>query len=152
MGTLIRHARPAGLAVSIFPLPVTMVQPSFRASLVAAVGAASLHDPGLIAATWAAIALAAITMLADPEHRVASTAAANPLPENHFAMSRHRRPQAGAGQRQPIMATWDQLRRVVTCCRVARPEPGRLHGRVPHTLPPIDDEVTPSASLVMIDG
>ena len=136
MGTLIRHARPAGLAVSILPLPVTMVQPSFRASLVAAIGAAPLLDPGLLAASCAAIALSAITMLADPEHREASTAAANPLPENHFAMSRHRRPQAGAGQRQPIMATWDQLRCVVTCCRVARPEPGRLHGRVPYSLPP----------------
>jgi hypothetical protein len=95
MGTLIRHARPAGLAVSILPLPVTMVQPSFRASLVAAVGAASLLEPRFTAASGAAIALSAITMLADPEHREASTAAANPLPENHFAMSRHRRPQAG---------------------------------------------------------
>lgn len=37
MGTLIRHARPAGLAVSILPLPVAMVQLPFRASLVAAV-------------------------------------------------------------------------------------------------------------------
>lgn len=95
MGTLIRHACPAGLAVSIFPLPVAMVQSSFRAPLVAAVGAASLLAPGFSAAKEAAIALSAITMLADPEHRVAFTAAANPLPENHFSMSRHPCPQAG---------------------------------------------------------
>jgi len=104
MGTLIRHARPAGLAVSIFPLPVPMVQSSFRAPLVAAVGRASLLDPGFSAASGAAIALSAITVLADPEHRVASNAAANPLPENHFAMSRHPCPRGGAGQRQPNMA------------------------------------------------
>jgi hypothetical protein len=95
MGTLIRHARPAGLAVSIFPLSVTMVQSSFRAPLVAAVGAASLPEPGFRAASGAAIALPAITVRTNPEHRMAATAAANPLPENYFAMSRH--PCARAG-------------------------------------------------------
>jgi hypothetical protein len=34
-------------------------------------------------------------MCTDPEHRLASLAAANALPENHFAMNRH--PPAGAG-------------------------------------------------------
>jgi hypothetical protein len=89
MGTLIRHAHPAGLAVSILPLPVAMVQPSFRAPLVPAVRSASLLQPGLSAASRAAIALSAIAVLADPEHLVAFAALANPLPENHFAMSRH---------------------------------------------------------------
>lgn len=104
MGTLIRHARPAGLAVSIFPLPVAMVQSSFQAPLVAAVGGASLPEPGFRAASGAAIALPAITVWTNPEHRMATTAAANPLPENYFAMSRHRCARAGAGQRQPFMA------------------------------------------------
>lgn len=89
MGTLIRHAHPARLAVSILPLAVAMVQPSFRAPLVPAIGAASLLDSGPIAASGAAIALSAIAVLADPEHLVAFAALANPLPENHFAMSRH---------------------------------------------------------------
>jgi hypothetical protein len=34
-------------------------------------------------------------MLTDPEDCVALAAAANPLTENRFAMSRHVRPQAG---------------------------------------------------------
>lgn len=47
---------------------------------------------------------------------------------------RHEPPSvsAGAGQRQPIMAGEDQLRCVVTCRKVAMPEPGR----VPYSLPP----------------
>jgi hypothetical protein len=72
-----------------------MVQPPFRAPLVAAVGAAPLLEPGLGTARRTAIALPAVTVLTDPEHRVASTAGANPLPENHFAMKRHARPQTG---------------------------------------------------------
>jgi len=94
MGTLIRHARPAGMAVSIFPLPIAMVQSSFGAPLMAAVRAPSLLDPGLSAASGVAIALSAITMLTEPDHRLASAAAANPLPENHLTMSRHPCPQA----------------------------------------------------------
>ena len=72
-----------------------MVQPSFRAPLVAAVGTAPLLESGLGAAGQAAIALSTITVLTDPEHRVASTAVANPLTENYFAMNRHARPQTG---------------------------------------------------------
>src|SRR5450756_233875 len=88
MGTLIGHAF-SRLPVPLLPLPVAMIQPSFRASLMAAVGTASLLESGFSAASGTAIALSAITVLADPEHRVASTAAANPLPEKHFAKSRH---------------------------------------------------------------
>ena len=95
MGTLMRHARPAGPTISIFTLPVAMVEASFRAALVAVVGTAPLLEPGLSTASGAAVALSAITVLADPEHRVAFSAAANPLPENDFAMNRHVRPQKG---------------------------------------------------------
>jgi hypothetical protein len=72
-----------------------MIQSPFPTALVAVVGAASLPEPGLGATGEAAIALSTITLPADPEHRVASAAAANPLPENDFAMNRHVRPQKG---------------------------------------------------------
>ena len=73
MGTLIRHARPASPPISIFALP----------------------ESGLSTASGAAVALSAIAVLADPEHRVASSAAANPLPENYFAVGRHPCPRVG---------------------------------------------------------
>ena len=95
MGTLIRHARPASPPISIFALPVAMVESSFQAPLVAAVGAAPLLQSRLSTASGAAVALSAIAVLADPEHRVASSAAANPLPENYFAVGRHPCPHAG---------------------------------------------------------
>lgn len=95
MGTLIRHAGLRQPVVAIVPLAVPMIQPSVRALLMPAVGAAPLAEPGLHAAGQAAIALSTITVLADPEHRMASAAAANPLPENHFARNVHARPQAG---------------------------------------------------------
>jgi len=85
---LIRHARPAPtLAIVLLPIPV--VEPAFRALLIAAVGRPVLPTPGLAAARRAAIALSASAMGTNPEHRLASLAAANPLPENHFALNRH---------------------------------------------------------------
>ena len=72
-----------------------MIELSLRTLLVAAVGAAALLESRLSAASRAAIALAAVAVLTDPEHRLASAAAANPLTENGFAMYRHPRPQAG---------------------------------------------------------
>jgi hypothetical protein len=85
MGTWIRHARSTSLVASIFSLPVAVVQSPIWALLVASIGAASLLEPSFTAASGTAIALPAIAVPADPEHRVASNAAANPLPENHFA-------------------------------------------------------------------
>jgi hypothetical protein len=85
---LIRHARPApALAVLLLPIPV--VEPAFRALLIAVVGRPVLLAPGFGAARRAAIALAAIAMRANPEHRLASRPAANALPENRFSMNRH---------------------------------------------------------------
>ena len=57
MGTLIRHARPAGPALPIISLPIAMIESFFRAPLVAAVGAATLLQPGLSAASGTAIAV-----------------------------------------------------------------------------------------------
>jgi hypothetical protein len=91
---LIRHARPApALAVLLLPIPV--VEPTFPTLLIAAVRSAVLPAPGFGAARRAAIALSAITMLTDPEHRLTSTAAASPLPQNHFAITCHARLRRG---------------------------------------------------------
>jgi hypothetical protein len=91
---LIRHAR-LRLAAPIFALPVAMVEPAFRAALVAAVGAAPLLESCFGTAGDAAITLSTITVLTDPEHRVASAATANPLTENYLTMNRHAPPMAG---------------------------------------------------------
>jgi hypothetical protein len=91
---LIRHARLC-LAAPILALPVAMVEPAFRAALVAAVSAAPLLASRFGTASEAAIALSSITVLTDPEHRVASAATANPLTENYFAMNRQCPPTAG---------------------------------------------------------
>ena len=72
-----------------------MIEPPFRAVLVSPVGQAPLTATGLLAAGETAIALSAITVLADPEHRVASNAEANPLTKNHLAMKTHVRRRAG---------------------------------------------------------
>ena len=90
MGTLIRHARPPA---PVLPLAVAMIEPSFGATLVAAVGAAALPAPGFGAASGTAIALSAIAVSADPEHRVASNA--GPLTKDCLAMKIHARRQAG---------------------------------------------------------
>src|SRR6476620_3696003 len=76
-GRLIRHARPASaLAVLLLLIP--------------AVGRPVLPAPGFGAARRAAIALSAIAMCTNPEHRLASPAAANALPEKYFSMNRIR--------------------------------------------------------------
>jgi len=110
-----------------------MVEPSLRAPLVAAVGATVLLDPGVGAASRAAIALAAITVLTDPEHRVASPAAANPLTENHLALNRHPRPPAGLDNGSP---SW-QAKTIESgdLPKVAKPGPRRLQRRGPPVVP-----------------
>jgi hypothetical protein len=91
---LIRHAR-LRLAAPILALPVPMVEPAFRTALVAAVGVAPLLASRFGTASDAAIALSSITVLTDPEHRVASIATADPLTENDLAMNRQCQPIAG---------------------------------------------------------
>jgi len=96
-GTWIRHV--FALAASVRVLAVAMIQESFGAALVAAVGAAVLLEAGLGAAGQAAVAVSTIAALTDPEDRLA--AQTNSLTENHFAMPGHCEPQArldnGAG-------------------------------------------------------
>src|SRR3954452_10649219 len=66
-----------------------MIEPALRASLMAAVGGAALQTSSVRAASMAAVALAAITMRTNPKCRLASLAATNSRPENHFSMNRH---------------------------------------------------------------
>jgi len=91
---LIRHARLRPTA-PILALPVAMVEPAFRAALVAAVGAAPLLESCFATAGDAAIALSTVTVLTNPEHRVASAATANPLTENDLAINHQCPPMAG---------------------------------------------------------
>jgi hypothetical protein len=93
-GTLIRHAG-GRVALAVGTLPVAMIEPTLRTALVAAVSGAVLAAPGFAPASWAAIALAAIAVRANPEHRLASLAATHSRPENRFSMNRHPPTPAG---------------------------------------------------------
>jgi hypothetical protein len=89
MGRLIRHARlPLAEAASVPLLAIAMIEPSFRALLVAPVGGAPPPAAGLLAALGTAVAVAAIAVRADEEHCLAPVTPANPLPQNRFAMNR----------------------------------------------------------------
>ena len=70
-------------------MAVAVIEPSFRALLVALVGAAPLAAAGGSAAGDAAVAMPAVTMGADEKHRPAVAARTNPLPQNCFAVRCH---------------------------------------------------------------
>jgi hypothetical protein len=72
-----------------------VIEPAFRALLIAVVGSTVLSAPGCGAARRAAIALSAIAMGTNPKCRLASLAATNSRPENHFSINRHPPTQAG---------------------------------------------------------
>lgn len=82
------------MPLSIGTLPVPMIEPAFCTLLVAAVGGSALLAPGFQTARDAAITLPAIAVSTNPEHRMASLAATNSLPENRFAMNHHPPTQA----------------------------------------------------------
>ena len=95
---VVRHARLActlGPALPIFPLPVSVIEPSFRTLLVAAIGATPLTEPSLVAAGQAAITVPAITVGTEKKDRAAFAAPTNSQPENHLAPKRHACSQAG---------------------------------------------------------
>jgi hypothetical protein len=97
-----------------------MIEPSFRAPLVAAVGAASLPAPGFGLTSGTAIAMSAIAVSADPEHRVASNT--SPLTKCRLAMKIHARRQAG-------LDNGDRSWQVRTSFEVWLPAEGRQTGR-----------------------
>jgi hypothetical protein len=147
---LIRHARPApALAVLLLPIPV--VKPAFQTLLIAVVGRPVLPAPGFGAARRAAIALSAIAMCTNPEHRLASRPAANALPENHFSLNRHPPTQAdfdsGNGSCQGRTSLDGDL-----LMKVAEPEPRCFEQR--GSLPPSKPQYKFSrkCSAMMIDG
>jgi hypothetical protein len=81
--------------MAVSALPVTMIELSFRASLVPVVGAAALPAAGFRAAGLAAVALSPIAVPADPEDRVAADNQTNTLTKDHLAMTIHVRPGTG---------------------------------------------------------
>ena len=85
---MIRHARLAA-AFAVVPLTVAMIEASFRALLMAAIGGAPLTQTRLLPAWIAAITLAAVAFGAEKEQGAASGTKAKPLSQNHFAGRRH---------------------------------------------------------------
>jgi hypothetical protein len=85
---LIRHARLAA-AATVLLLPIAMILSAFGTPLIPAIGAPPLLEPRGSAAFEAAISLSPMTVFTDPEHGVTAIVAANPLPQNHFAVSCH---------------------------------------------------------------
>ena len=81
---MIRHASLVHPAPPVLPLPVPVVQPSFRTVLVSAVGASPLTDSGLFPAGDAAVALAAVATRAKEENSAAFAGPAKPLPQKLF--------------------------------------------------------------------
>jgi hypothetical protein len=82
------------VTLAIGALSVSVIEPAFWAPLVAAVGIAALLASAVRTAGDAAVALAAITMRTDPEHRLASLVAANSLPQNYLSLRLHPPTQA----------------------------------------------------------
>ena len=76
-------------------MPVAMIEPPFRTALVSLVGLPALTQPGVLATGEATVALAAITVAAQPEDRVARVTEANSLPEKYFVVIVHLPGRAG---------------------------------------------------------
>jgi hypothetical protein len=129
---LIRHVRlRLTQAAPIRLLAITMIEPSFRAPLVAPVGGPPLPPASLVAALGAAVAVSAIAVRADEENRLAALTKAEPLPKNRFAVNRrHASSQAELDNGSGLMAGWNQLC-LVYLSMVAEHEPCRSNGRVP---------------------
>jgi hypothetical protein len=121
------------MALPVRTLPIAMIQPTFGALLVPAVGGAALLTPGVGTARRAAIALPPITVGTNPEHCLATLAATNALPENHFAMNRHPPTQANFDNDNGSCQGRTSLNGALLM-KVAKPEPRRLNGGV--LLPP----------------
>ncbi len=69
---------------AVLPLPVSMIEPSFRASLMALIGAPPLLDPGRVTAWAATVSVPPVGMRADEEDGVTTGKKADSLEENRF--------------------------------------------------------------------
>ena len=96
------------MALAVVPLTVAMIEAALRTLLVAAPGRAPLLAPGGFAARQTAIAMSAVTMCADEEHRATTNVRTKPLPKNHFAMGRHVLPRAALDNGNGFVAPLDQ--------------------------------------------
>ena len=103
---MIRHARlRLTQAAPVRLLAIAMIEPPFRALLVASVGGPPLPAARLLAALGAAIAVSAIAVRADEENRLAALTKANLLPQNRFAVNhRHASSQAGLDNGSGLVA------------------------------------------------
>src|ERR1039457_1911327 len=125
-----------------------MIKPAFRALLVPGVGPPPLLEASLLAASGAAIAMAAVAVRADEKHRATLFAHANSLPENPFAVNRHHAfSQAGGRQRRRLRGRLEPV-------QFGRPHEGR-RTRNPAALaagflhfPAFPDTITPCSRLV----
>lgn len=81
-----------------------MIESAFLALLVALVGAAALLAPGGLTTSQTAVALASITVQAQPEDGAAGVAAANPLPENYCCAVVHLPGRAGLDTGSPFVS------------------------------------------------
>ena len=81
---MIRHA-PEAAAFPVGPLPVTVIEPSFRAVLVFPVGTPPLLPPRFLSASVAAVDLPPVAGTADVKHRPATRPSAKQLPPQHFS-------------------------------------------------------------------
>ena len=94
-------------ATAILALVVAVVEPTFFALLMAAIGGPALLLAGFVATSVTAVAMAAIAMLAEEEDTQAVTAIAGPLPENEFVPGcRLCRCRHGSNRRQPLRLDW----------------------------------------------
>ena len=117
-----------------------MIEPPLWTALVSLVGLPALTQPGLGSAGEAAIALAAITMAAQPEHRVTRVTEANSLPENYFVVVVHLPGRAGLDTARRFVGAWNLF-----CCGFC-PGNGACHSREPHRFQTTGFPLPPSAS------
>ena len=119
-------------AAAVIALTVAMIETSFGTLLMAAVGAPSLVDSGMLTAEGAAVALSTIAVRADEENCATLATEAKPLPEYRFAMNcHHASSQAGLDNGDGFVAGWNQLSLVLPVERLPNSEPCRSNGGVP---------------------
>ncbi|MEP7367889.1 MAG: hypothetical protein ABI972_31895 [Acidobacteriota bacterium] len=94
----------------VIPLTIAVVEPAFRALLVASISASPLLPASVCAAPFAAIAMSAIAVGADEKHGVALFTKTDSLKKNRFAVSlRHASSQADLDNGTRFVAAWNQL-------------------------------------------
>ena len=81
---MIRHTRALFASLPVVALPVTMIQPPFRAALMTLIGPPSLLASGVFAASGAAIAMSPVAMRTQKEGRQAIRAETGPLHQYRF--------------------------------------------------------------------